>query len=152
MKIFLKYRVLFNPRIFFGVGWSIDEQDDRALLLNGIDTSEIILETALVDGENLISGEEKINRLKKMDNRIRLGADLFKKFWENQYLIPEEFKERINDKITFIFFDGTVLKNPRGNRCVWCLFWKDQKWNKGCLELKFSWSVSCKSATLKIVA
>ena len=81
----------------------IDDQDERSVILNEIDTSKIALESML-HGETAISGEEHLKRLKQAGH-IRLDARFFQTLWRNQHLIPERWKGTIKDH-KHIFFDG----------------------------------------------
>lgn len=112
----------FDPVAFIGKGWSIAEQDERSLALPEIDLSQVCFETMLHEGESSIGGEEKLKRL-KTSGHIRLDAKVLQTLWENQRLIPESWKKPTNSNTTFIFFDGTVLRDPDGDRCVLCLSW-----------------------------
>lgn len=116
----------FNPT-FIGEGSKMAEQDKRALKLAEIDLATVRFETTLGPGEEVITGEERLKRLKKA-GYVRLDAKMFLTLWENQHLIPESWKEKINGNIRFIFFDGTVLLLPDGNRYTLCLDWNDGRW------------------------
>lgn len=131
----------FNPTEFISSGWSIwrgpkdgkglsgeEEQDERALDLTEVDISKIRLETMLKSGEVSVGGEERLERLKKAGH-IRLDVKIFQILWENQSLIPEEWKEKTNGNTTFIFFDGTILRGPVGDRGVLCLCWSGGEWD-----------------------
>lgn len=117
----------FNPESFIGGDWSIEEQDERSLTLTEVDLSKVVFETTLGKNENRVKGEEKLKRLKEK-NVIRLDAKIFQTLWENQNLIPEGWKEKTNGSPTFIFFDGTILRNSNGLRCVLDLCWRDGEW------------------------
>ena len=108
-------------------GSSIEEQDERALVITEVDLSKIRLETTLKPGETPVIGEERLKRLKKAGH-IRLDAKVFQTLWENQSLIPEKWKEKTNGNTTYIFFDGTVLRDPDGDRYALCLYWYDGEW------------------------
>ena len=112
----------FDPE-FVGKGWKIAEQDERSLALTELDMSKVKLETVLKNGEKCVSGEEKLKRLKAADH-VRLDAAIFQALWENQGLIPEEWK-----KVGAVYFDGTVLLNPDGDRYVLYLYWHDGRWD-----------------------
>ena len=140
----------FDPKTFIGNGWSIEEQDERAIALTEIDLTSVMFDSTLEKGEKSIKGEDKLNRLKEKTNRIRLDAGIFKTLWENQILIPEKWKEKTNGNTTFIFFDGTVLRHSRGRRCVLYLYWLDGRWRWGYNWLEFDWSASYPSAVLAI--
>jgi len=55
----------------------VDHQDHRSASLNEVDFSEIELVTCVDKDELRITGEEKLNRLKKDNFRIRYGASVF---------------------------------------------------------------------------
>ena len=150
----------FNPAAFIGKGWSIwrgpadgngltgvEDQDERSLALTQINLADVRLVTCLKDTETVVKGEEKQCRL-KADGRVRLDAKIFQTFWENQALIPERFKEKVNGNILFIFFDGTVLRRPGGGRYVLCLCWHDGAWLWYVLWLGYVWGASSPSAVL----
>ncbi len=117
---------LFDPVKFIQhKGLEIEEQDERSIMLEEIDTSAIALESML-QGNTVISGNEHMERLKQT-GYIRLDARIFQTFWENQDLIPEHWKGTTNYAY-HIFFDGTVLRNQNG-RYVICMYWtEDKKW------------------------
>ena len=132
----------FNPAEFIGKGWSIwkgpadgnglkgeEEQDKRSLALTQLDVTRLQLVTTLEKGETSIVGEEKLTRLKKMADVIRLDAGIFLTFWKNQHLIPLRFKEKTNGNTTYVFCDGTVLRSPHGRRFALYFFWHDGRWH-----------------------
>ena len=151
-KVVAINRNRFNPKKFIGYGWSIlnDETDARSIALTELDLTKVELRTILKDGETYIKGEEKLKRLKSLDY-IRLDADIFLTLWENQHLIPESWKEKVNGRIQFIYFDGTVLLDSGGNhgsRCVLCLCWNDDVWRWGMRWLGLNWDGNDPSAVL----
>lgn len=119
----------FNPAEFIGQGWSViaAETDARSIALTELDLTKVQQVTMLKDGETYVKGEEKLKRLKSSDY-IRLDADIFLTLWENQHLIPESWKEKVNGNTRYIYFDGTVLRGPSGGRCVLCLYWSVGWW------------------------
>lgn len=127
----------FNSEKFFGKGWSIVEKetDPRSKSLTELDPTKVEFVTTLKDGETRVWGEEKLRRL-KAGNYTRLDADIFHTLWENQSLIPESWKEKVNGDVRFIYFDGTVLRDPDGRRYVLCLYWSGGawRWNVGWLD------------------
>lgn len=137
----------FNPAEFIGKGWTIEEQDERSLALTEVDLTVIRFETMLKDGETRINGEEKLRRLKKAGH-IRLDAKVFQTLWENQHLIPERWKEKTNNNTTYIFFDGSVLRGPVGDRDVLFLYWGGGGWDWVYGWLGNDWSASDPSAVL----
>ena len=150
----------FNPAKFLGEGWSIwrgpadgdglsgnEEQDERSLALTEVDLSKVRFETCLHDGESSITGEEKLKRLKETGH-IRLDAKVFQTLWENKDKIPESWKEKIDGNIRYIFFDGTTLRSPDGDRRVLSLYWSDGGWRWLCFWLSLDWRALNPSAVL----
>ena len=137
----------FNPAEFIGKGWTIVEQDERSLVLTEVDLTKVCFKDCLQKGETAVNGEEKLKRLKQAGH-IRLDAKIFQTLWENQFLIPESWKEKIDGKTHFIFFDGTVFRGPNDNRYIFCLDWGGGEWWWGCLWLGDVWFVNNSSAVL----
>jgi len=140
----------FDPRTFLVDGWSIEEQDERAITLTEINLTEVMLDSTLEKEEKSIKGEDRLKRLKEKTDRIRLDVGIFKTFWENQILIPKKWKEQTNGNTTFILFDGTVLRNPNGNRCVLSLYWFGGEWFWNCHPLNLDLSAKYLSVVLPI--
>jgi hypothetical protein len=148
-KVVAINRNRFNPKKFIGDDWSIqsDETDARSIALTELDLTKVQHVTMLKDGETYVKGEEKLKRLKASDY-IRLDADIFLTLWENQHLIPESWKEKVNGNTRYIFFDGTVLRRSDGSRCVLYLFWPGGQWGWGVYWLGFDWYGGSPSAVL----
>lgn len=142
--------ILFDPTTFIGKGWSIEEQDERAIALTEIDLTCVMFDSTLKKGERSIKGEDKMKRLKEKTNRIRLDAGIFKTLWENQILIPEKWKEKTNGITTFICFDGMILRDSSGRRCVLCLCWGGVRWYWDGFWLGDNYDASRPSAVLAI--
>lgn len=140
----------FDPKTFIGDGWSIEEQDERAIALTKIDLTEVMFDSTLKKGEKSIKGKDKLWRLKEKTNCIRLDAGIFKTLWENQILIPEKWKEKTNGNTTFIFFDGTVLRNCIGHHFVLFLCWNDGVWLWDCIWIGHGRNANSPSAVLAI--
>jgi hypothetical protein len=138
----------FNPAKFIGKGWSIimEETDTRSTALTELDLTKVQHVTMLQSGGS-IKGEEKLKRLKSSDY-IRLDVDIFLMLWENQHLIPESWKESINESTRFVYFDGTVLRRSDGDRCVLCLYWGDGRWRWDVVWLGYNWDSNNPSAVL----
>ncbi len=140
----------FNPE-FVGQRWKIDtdeQEDTRSLGLTQLDLTAIRFKTMLKDGESFIDGEEKIKRLKTSKN-IRLDVKIFQTLWENKHLIPERWKEKTNGNTTYIYFDGTILLNPDGDRYVLCLCWDGGEWDWDYIWLDNAWFANDPSAVLE---
>ncbi len=114
----------FDPNIFIDEGWSIVEQDKRALAITEIDLTKVILDTSLEKGEKSIMGENRLMRLKEKEV-TRLDAAIFKALWENKQLIPGKWKRKKG-----IFFDGSIFQSPFNDvRYNIYLYFYDYKWN-----------------------
>lgn len=143
----LSYYSSFDPDTFIGKGLEIVEEDKCSAALREIDLSKINLVTMLAEGEASIVGGEKLKRLKEACH-VRLDAKMFNILWINQRLIPELWREKTNGKTTYIFFDGSILRNPDGNCCVLCLYWLDGEWCWGYRWLDDRLGSNCPSAVL----
>jgi len=120
--------VSFDLVKFLGERWTIEEQDERSLLLTQVDLAKVQFEHMLKFEESCISGEEKLKRLKEMGH-IRLDAKVLQTLWNNQHLIPERWKEKTKDKTTCIFFDGSIFRNSSNCwRYVLLLSWQFGQW------------------------
>lgn len=137
----------FDPVAFIGDGWKIDEEDKRSLMLNEIDLTQVQFVDMLEKGEAYVNGEEKQKRLAKAEY-IRLDVRVFQTLWENQELIPASWKEPIGGNTRYIFFDGTILRDPYGSRCVLCLCWRGGGWSWRCLWLVGDFCARSPSAVL----
>ncbi|MDD4803838.1 MAG: hypothetical protein PHN69_01565 [Candidatus Pacebacteria bacterium] len=120
----------FDLKKFFGDGWTIVEEDINSLKLTEFNLTKVQFKDMLKEGETSVNGEEKQKRLKEA-GYVRLDAKVFQTLWENQELIPSSWKEPINGKTRYIFFDGTVLSSPDSGRYVLCLYWLDGGWCRG---------------------
>ena len=116
----------FNPETSVGKGWTTLEDNPASLKIDPLKSQ---LVTTLRTGEKSISGEDNRKRLKEI-GYILFGAKEFQSFWENQSQIQPSWKEKINGKIQYIVFSGTVLQSPVEYRCVVCLYWgHDSQWH-----------------------
>ncbi len=131
----------FDLMALLGGGWSIEEQDSNALALTEIDLSKIELTLTLKEGESSVNGEENLRRLKNTGN-IRLDAKVFETLRQNKKMIPESWKGK------YVYFHGTVLRNPRGHRCVLYLYRNDGKWYWNYDWLDNDWNGRSPSAVL----
>lgn len=132
----------FNPETFMGPGWQIEEEDKRSIGLPKIPLAKISFDTMFRRHETSILGEERLKRLKAW-NLIRLDAKIFQTLFENQELIPEDWKIRGN-----IFFDGTILRDPNIGRCSLYFCWRGGRWLRCTYWLDYCRGTGDPSATL----
>lgn len=149
--------VPFNSAEFIGKSWAFwkgpkdgsglegeEERDKASAAFAEVDFDRADFLTCLKNGENSITGEEKLIRLKS-SGRIRYGATVFMGLWEN-YQACENKGESVLEKlyqqkgITYIDFFGDVLRGQDGHRCVlylyrdvvgqwdWHCYWLDNGW------------------------
>lgn len=150
----------FNPAKFIGKGWSIwrgpadgnglegeEEQDTQSLAITELNPSKIRLVSTLREGETVVGGEENLRRLREA-NHVCLDAGIFQTFWNHKELIPPLSKELTNGATTYIFFAGTTLRSPDGDRHVLYLFFDGSLWRWFCRWLANDWHVSRPSAVL----
>jgi hypothetical protein len=132
-----------DPAAIFGSGWKYSNKkgdtDDRSLVLTEVDFSKVLLETCLKEGEQRITGEEKLKRLIESGNiRLdpRFGAALFQE--EGHTTL-----ERLNKEhgVTCLDFFGKTLVRPGGGRCVLCLYRRGGGWCRGADWLDGVWNV-----------
>lgn len=145
----------FDPEKFIGKGWSIwkgladgdgllglTDEDEHSLALTEVDLRKVFLESFLKRGENVISGEENLVRAKAAGH-IRLDAKVFQTIWESKHLIPKSWRKK-----GYVFFDGTVLRNPVGHRYVLYLDLSGGQWHWTSVWQGYSREIDRPSAAL----
>ncbi len=136
----------FNVEEFIGKKWKIlpEEQDKRSAELTEVDLSGANFFTCLTATETLITGEEKLFRLKMEKSWIRYGASVFMGLWKDYQANKEKsVLEQLYQRkgITYPDFFGDVLERPNGDRHVlglyrdvvgtwrWHYYWLGDVWN-----------------------
>lgn len=80
------------------------------------------------------------NKLQKeLENIPCYNANLLDFWLAHKELIPEQFKEKTDGYITYIFFFDTVYRDSRGLLYVRCLFWHGGGWNSSYNWLGYGW-------------
>lgn len=142
----------FDPKTFIGEEWTIVEQDERSIALTEIDPARVVFETTSVKRKKMVAGKDRLRILRSRPDLIRLDAAILKVFYENQMKIPAKWKEQTNARTTYIYFDGTILRNHEGKYFVLCLYWHGGKWRCGVDELEDSSNSENKSAVIQEIA
>ena len=126
--ILVKSARKFDPAAFIGKGWYIDPKDEQlpAAPLD-IDPKDVVFKNMHRDGETVLNGEERLRRHREAGN-ICLTADHFLRFWNGRDQLPEEWKRTETGETRYIYFDATVLRDPRGRRSALCLYWDGDAW------------------------
>jgi len=83
--------------------------------------------------EDVIKGKELHKRLQ---NKPVLNATVLEYLFENQELIPEEWKGK------YIYFWGTIYRGSSGSLCVRYLYFRGGQWDWYCGWLDRGWSGS----------
>ena len=137
---------------FFGVSCQISEEDNRSSLISQVGLFSLRFEICLKEGETIISGEEKLRRLKEeKPELIRLGEGAFLFFLldyrtNKEDSILEWFWK--NYQISRLDFFGTVL-DQKGDRRVLCLYRSDDgRWHWDSCWLDDDWSADDLSVVL----
>lgn len=118
----------FDPVKFIGKGWSIVEEDERALVLIEIDFSKVRFESGLREGESTIIGEQKLERIKAMPE-IRLDAKIGQALYEEKGQPTLRFIYEYYG-VSWFELAGTVLRLSDGSRYFLCLNRDDDgSWN-----------------------
>jgi len=115
-----------------GKGWIRESTDIKTWRF--LDSNGYSLETDLIhyDRYEGVTGEQRLRFIESSHTTVPMGSHLCRYFWDNQEIIPEEFKFRVNNKPTFIFFDGCTISNPNQGYSSLCIFWNG-KW---CLSFR----------------
>ena len=124
----------FDPATFIGDGWSIwrgpvngnglggaEQQCKKSLALTEVNIAKIRLKTCLEGKEMDVRGDRFLRRLKR-GTILLLDAKIGQTLLENPNCIPEDWKK------TPVYFMGTELRAPNGNRCVLYLYWIGTRW------------------------
>ena len=155
----------FDPAKFIGNGWSVwkgpadgdglsgeEERDKRADEFDIVDWEQVLMETHLQENETSVLGEEKLKRANASGN-IQLGDKQFASLWENY---KDKGKDSVPEKLRLkgvkvIYFFGTVLRDPYGDRCVLCLYLHGSEWYWDYRWLGDQWNADDPSASLASV-
>lgn len=151
----------FNPAKLLGSGWTIwkgpkdgnglegeEEQDARSLSITEVKLSEFSFEHCLKSEESSITGETKVGRLEKDHSHlIRPDAQFVQALLDESGRRTLEYI-RVNLKKTWFDITGTVLRSPRGARCILYLSLFVDQWHWHSHPLDGGWYASDPSLVL----
>jgi len=155
----------FNLTEFIGKDWTVwrgapdsnglkgeEDRDKHADALDVIDWEQALMENHLQEGETSIEGEEKLKRAYASGN-IQLGVKQFLSLWEDY---KANGKDSVLEKLRLrgvkrIYFFGTVLRYPNGNRCVLYLYLDGSEWYWNGRWLGLQWNADYPSVSLASV-
>ncbi len=113
-----------NADPFVPEGWTVEEhQKGGSFKWDPAQVQLYLSELQLIDG--VIKG----NALRKeLAGKPVLNANVLDYLLAHPRLIPEEWKKNSEGCILFIFFWGTIYRDPDGHLCVRCLCWHSGRW------------------------
>ena len=101
----------FDPT-FFGTGWTVESENPKAIALTEVDFTKVTFDSFLREGEETITGEEKLSRA---TDTLLLDAKIGQLLYEqkNQPLLNWLYDKK---GICWMEFAGTVLRDSVGRR------------------------------------
>ncbi len=143
----------FSPKLPFdgaviekhnGDGWVLVQKRKDGLYVGG---HRIILHLSerQQNGKSLKGYELR----EELTGKPVLNANVLDALFENQHLIPEDWKKDENGNIRYIFFWGTIYRNPgTGNLCVRCLYFRVGSWYRNYGWFDSDWRGNAPAALL----
>lgn len=126
----------FNPAAFIGADWTIwrgpadgkglkgdEQQDAHSLALTEVDFTTARFETGLVEGETVITGEQRLSRLREKPI-VRADANIGVALLNEPGQITLEWLYQTHG-VTWFELPGTELRNPHGFRRILYLYRRD---------------------------
>lgn len=124
--------------------------DPRSAKLEVVDWGKVVFEHCLSEGEDFITGEEKMLRLQELarrEGRILLDAAVG---WSLFNLYPHRMPDFFRG-FQCLDFPGTLLSNKSGHQSLFYIYFGPAGWKKSTACLKgLSQSRATPSATLKV--
>lgn len=105
--------------------------------LKSFNPSKLSLHREPEQEKKYLQGTVLAERLKETG----MTSNVLQYLWEHQDKIPENWKEKTNGYITFIFFWGTIYRHSGGNLYVRYLYWIDGRWRSNYCWLDVGWDV-----------
>lgn len=75
----------------------------------------------------------------ELSGKLVLHPNIMDALFENQHLIPEDWKMDENGSVRFIFFWAVIFRNAVGALCVRCFFFGDGGWGRNARWLDNDW-------------
>lgn len=117
-------------------GWTIESHDTS---LGKINPRDIKLWLSEKQKTSYQTGSDLYDEVKVQSP---LNACVLDYLLKNPKEIPEEWKGQ------YVYFWGTILRSPSGDRYVLCLYWNDGAWDWRVLWLDGDWDAGGPSAVL----
>ncbi len=143
----------FSPKLPFdgarverheGHGWFGVEKRADGLYVGGRKV-ELYLSQRQLNGKT-IKGYELRDEVTK---KVVLNANILDALYENQHLIPEDWKRDDKGNVRYIFFWGTIYRNPETDSLyVRCLYFNDGAWHRFYYWLDIDWDDNSPAALL----
>lgn len=117
-----------NADLFIPENWTVEEHKKRGQL-----KWPFSVELCFSKEQQKINGIRGHQLRKKLANKSVLNGCVLAFFLEHPQLIPEEWKSH------YIYFWGTVYRDPNGELGVCCLYWNNGQWCCGLRWLDCNW-------------
>ncbi len=124
-------------------------QDERSQKLLDIDLADVDLVSCLQEGEEYITYEEKLVRLKTTGD-IMLDPRFFMTLWKTPKMIPDSWKKKIGGEWPIISFDGSIVCDAYSTtvKIVMCLYHNGNDWRYENRSLDQRVYANCLSAVI----
>lgn len=142
-------RSSFDPGCLLRGLWRVVQESERSCVLTDVPVSTLGLEDTLTSGEVWIPGNERMARLQARGH-IPADAKIFQALWENQHLIPEDWKTERDGDAIYVYFDGTSLQREGGKPSVLVLCWYADAWHWHHERLDVPRNVNRPSAVIRL--
>jgi hypothetical protein len=124
----------------------LEKRSDDNLYVDGCKIVLVQSERQL--GGEVIEGHELRKELESGE-QVLLNSNVLDYLYDHPELFPEHWKKDENGNIRFVFFWGTIFRNPSlGFLCVRYLYWRDVGLSRNCSWLGNVWLGQSWSASL----
>ncbi len=126
---------LFDLASFIDGVWAVDEMNPRSKKLGNVKVSDLFFPTYQKSCETAIEGTVKLKRIKESGHTPLDVEHLMGLWMDYQANGKDSILEYLFQKqgITYLEFFGSIFRNPKNCRIVFCLFRdsSDGKWDCG---------------------
>jgi len=116
-------------------GWKVEEHRKGGMVKFNPTRIEFFLSKQQRKGKVIVGNELR----KELADKPVLNANVLDWLLKHPHLIPEEWKRDENGNTRYIFFWGTIYRDPDGDLGVRDLYWRDDRWCWGCSWLGSGW-------------
>lgn len=120
---------------FVPEGWRVEDHEKGGLFKWDPKQVRFYLSDLQKNGKTIQGNELR----KKLAGKPVLNANVLDYLLAHPHLIPEEWKKDSEGRTRYIFFWGTIYRDPGGHLVVRCLGWRDGKWHWHSCWLDYDW-------------